>query len=212
MPQSPDSGFDRVASFYDPLARLVYGSKLQEAQRWLLKFIPDGATILIIGGGSGWLLQQVLQHTSPSHVLYLEASEKMLLKAKQLNPNQIIVEFRHGTDTGLQPHVSFDVIITPFLLDLFPDARLNQLMGRIYTSLSTGGIWLFADFWPVEQKPPFWQKLLAKSMYLFFGLLSGVQATQLPDYRKRFNRLGLQEIASESFYNGFVQSKVFRKV
>jgi len=209
LPQSPDSGFDRVVSFYDPLAKLVYGSALQDAQRWLLPFIPNGASILIIGGGSGWLLQQVLQQTSPGHILYLEASEKMLQKAMRLNPNQTIVEYRHGTDADLLPHEQFDIIITPFLLDLFPDVRLTELMQRLHSVLSPTGSWLFADFWPIQQNPPFWQKLLAKSMYLFFGFLSDVRGRKLPDYGKHFNRLGLQEIAAESFYNGFVQGKVF---
>lgn len=209
MPQNPDSGFDRVASFYDPLARLVFGSALQDAQHWLLHYIPAGASVLIIGGGSGWILKEVLQQTSPKHILYLEASEKMLQKAKQLNYSATIVEFRHGTDADLQPHEQFDVVITPFLLDLFPKQRLTQLMQWLNYSLAPSGLWLFADFWPVKQKPPFWQKLLTKSMYLFFGVLSDVQTQDLPDYGKHFSRLGLHEKYSQSFYKGFVQAKVF---
>jgi tRNA (cmo5U34)-methyltransferase len=208
----PDSGFDRVASFYDPLAKLVFGNSLQDAQCWLLPFIPNGATLLIIGGGSGWLLKQVLRHTSPKHILYLEASEKMLQLARLQNPATTIVDFRHGTDADLHPHEQFDVVITPFLLDLFPDERLSQLMQRLYSVLDPSGLWLFSDFWPVQQKPPFWQKQLAKSMYLFFGLLSDVQGRQLPDYSRHFNRLGLEEQQRAGFYKGFVQSKVYQKV
>ncbi|MBB6612231.1 class I SAM-dependent methyltransferase [Pontibacter sp. Tf4] len=211
MPPTPDSGFDRVASFYDPLARLVYGSALQDAQQWLLPHIPAGASVLLIGGGSGWLLQQVLQKTSPKHILYLEASEKMLQKAKQLNPGTPVVSFRHGTEADLLPHEQFDVIITPFLLDLFPDARLAELMQRLCYSLAPNGRWLFADFWPVQHNPPFWQKLLAKSMYLFFGFLSNVRGRLLPDYSRHFTSLGLQEQHSAAFYKGFVQAKIFEK-
>ncbi|NDK54620.1 class I SAM-dependent methyltransferase [Pontibacter sp. BT213] len=208
---APDSGFNGVATFYDPLARLVYGPALQHAQRWLLPYIPDGATILIIGGGSGWLLQQVLLQRSPAHVLYLEASEKMLTLAQKLNQQQTIVEYQLGTDADLQPHQQFDVIITPFILDLFPDERLTQLMHRLYSALARDGLWLFADFWPVQQQPLVWQKLLAKSMYLFFGILSDVKARQLPDYGAHFKALGLKEQQSAAFYKGFVQAKVFRK-
>lgn len=211
MPQHPDSGFDLVASFYDPLAKLVFGSSLQDAQAWLLPYIPKGATVLIIGGGSGWLLKQVLLHTCPKQVVYLEASEKMLQLARQQNPASTIVTFRHGTDADLQPHEQFDVVITPFLLDLFPDERLSQLMQRLYAVLAPGGLWLFTDFWPVQHQPPFWQKLLAKSMYLFFGVLSGVQGRQLPDYHRHFSESGLKEQQRKVFYSGFVQSKVYRK-
>jgi tRNA (cmo5U34)-methyltransferase len=206
-----DSGFNQVAAFYDPLAKLVFGTNLEKAQNWLLPYIPDGATILIIGGGSGWLLKQILLNTSPAHVLYLEASEKMLDLARQLNQQPEVVTYRLGTDADIQTHEQFDVIITPFILDLYPEHRLTQLMHRLNNVLALGGLWLFADFWPVQQKPPVWQKLLAKSMYLFFGLLSGVRASQLPDYDKHFRQLNLQEQASEQFYKGFVQAKVFRK-
>ena len=209
MPQVQDNGFDRVASFYDPLARLVYSTALQDAQCWLLPYIPAGASVLIIGGGSGWLLQQVLQHSAPKYILYLEASANMLQKAKQLNSGTAIVEFRHGTDADLSPHDRFDVVITPFLLDLFPADRLTQLMQRLHATLVPGGLWLFADFWAVEASPPIWQKLLAKSMYLFFGFLSNVQARHLPDYGKHFSSFGLQELAHAEFYKGFVQAKVF---
>ena len=211
MPQNPDSGFDRVAAFYDPLARLVFGSALQDAQHWLLPYIPAGASVLIIGGGSGWILKEVLQQTTPNHILYLEASEKMLQKAKQLNYSATIIDFRHGTDADLQPYEQFDVVITPFLLDLFLEQRLTQLMQRLNYILVPGGLWLFADFWPVKPNPHFWQKLLAKSMYLFFGVLSDVQARQLPDYSKHFSSLGLKEKYNQSFYKGFVQAKVFCK-
>jgi tRNA (cmo5U34)-methyltransferase len=212
LPLNPDSGFDRVASFYDPLAKLVFGSSLQDAQRWLLPCIPSSSTILIIGGGSGWLLQQVLEHTSPVRIVYLEASGKMLQLAQQQNLAPPVVEFRHGTDADLPPHEEFDIIITPFLLDLFPEERLSRLMQRLYGVLDPGGLWLFADFWPVQQKPPLWQKLLAKSMYLFFGLLSDVQGRKLPDYRRHFDELGLKEKQCVGFYKGFVQSKIYRKV
>ncbi len=132
--------------------------------------------------------------------------------ARQRNQHQTIVEFRQGTDADLHPGEQFDVVITPFILDLFPEKRLTQLMQRLYAVLIPEGVWLFADFCPVQQKPPFWQKLLAKSMYLFFGILSDVKAKQLPDYKTQFSELNLQEQATKSFNKGFVQAKVFRKV
>lgn len=211
MHLNPDSGFDRVASFYDPLARLVFGSSLQDAQNWLLTFIPKDSTILIIGGGSGWILEQILQYTSPKHILYLEASAAMLQKARNRNHGKAQVEFRLGTDASLRADEQFNVIITPFILDLFPPNRLSQLMHRLNQVLAPKGLWLFTDFWPIHQKLPFWQKLLKRSMYLFFGFLSKVQAKQLPDYQRHFDELSLQELHTCSFYKGFIQSKVFRK-
>ncbi|WP_114783392.1 class I SAM-dependent methyltransferase [Botryobacter ruber] len=215
MNKLPDSGFDRVSSFYDWLATLVYGNSLQEAQLALLPFVQEHSKVLLIGGGSGWLLEQLCRSGKKLQVLYLDAAPNMIYKAKQrFNhlpfPHQVTATFRTGTEAALLPAERFDVIITPFLLDLFPPLRLQQLMAKLLASLQPNGCWLFADFWPVAPAPPFWQRLLIKSMYLFFGTLSGVQARALPDYRRQFEQLCLQEVFSNSFYKGMVQAKVYR--
>ncbi|MBC5993458.1 class I SAM-dependent methyltransferase [Pontibacter cellulosilyticus] len=216
MPKLPDSGFDRVAPFYDKLARLVYGSSLQKAQLYLLPFVPDKSRVLIIGGGSGWLLQQLILTGKQLDILYLDASPAMLHHAKskysQLSfSHSCKVEFRLGTEAALLPHDEFKVIITPFLLDLFPPQRLQQLMQRLSDALASGGQWLFADFWPVQQPARWWQKVLVWGMYTFFGAVSDVEAKELPDYGVYFKQLGLQEVSTKSFYAGFVQAKVFER-
>ncbi|MHC2993790.1 methyltransferase type 12 [Pontibacter sp. HJ8] len=217
MRQPKNSGFDTVAPFYDSLSRLVFGNSLRQAQLAHLRAIPARARILLIGGGSGWLLEKLLQLQPSLTVTYLEASPKMLQMAQaRLAKNQALatapVTFRLGTEDALQPGETFDVILTPFLLDLFPDQRLRPLLDRLYQTLTSGGSWLFSDFCPVQLPPPLWQRLLLQSMYTFFGLLSGVEARALPDFEQHFARLQLQEERAASFYGGMVQAKVYRKV
>ena len=216
MPTLPDSGFDRAAPFYDPLAQLVYGNALKKSQLYLLSFIPDNCRVLVIGGGSGWLLEQLLHTNKELQFLYLEASPKMLQQAKQKYDqlhqfHTCKVDFRLGNEQTLRQHEQFDIVITPFILDLFPPKRLQQLMQKLDEALSENGLWLFADFWTVQQPPAWWQKVLTWSMYTFFGVVSDVKAKELPDYAKHFQRLRYREVASESFYGGFVQSKVFER-
>mgnify|MGYP005750290833 CR=1 FL=1 len=216
MPKLPDSGFDRAAAFYDPLAKLVYGSALKDSQLYLLPFIPDNCRVLIIGGGSGWLLEQLLHTGKQLDILYLEASPKMLQQAKQKydrfhHHHTCKVTFRLGNEQALLPHETFEVVFTPFLLDLFPPQRLQQLMQKLDEALLEDGLWLFADFWPVQNPSIWWQKILSWSMYTFFGVISGVEARRLPDYRYHFEQLGYREVVSRSFYGGFVQAKVWER-
>jgi tRNA (cmo5U34)-methyltransferase len=208
--------FDKVAPFYDGLSRLVFGSALRRAQVAHVAAIPENACVLLIGGGSGWLLEQLLRQKPKAKVTYLEASPKMVQLARQRlarDPGiaQAAASFCVGTENDLLPGESFDVIITPFLLDLFPDERLQVLLDRLCLALVPGGLWLFSDFWPVEKPRPYWQQLLLKSMYTFFRLVSHVQANQLPDFEQHFNRLPLQEMQTARFYKGMVQAKVYRK-
>ena len=218
MPKLPDSGFDRVSAFYDPLSRLVFGGALEQAQLALLPFVPDKARVLLIGGGSGKLLEQLLGTGKKLQILYLEASPNMLRKAQQRaqariqSINSAEVDFRLGTEDALLPQEQFEVVLTPFLLDLFPAPRLRHLMQRLHAALAPGGHWLFVDFWPVAAPPPLRQRLLLKGMYVFFGLLSDVKATGLPDFEVQFRQLYLQEVYSAQFYRGMVQAKVYRRL
>ena len=214
MPHLPDSGFHRVASFYDWLARLIYGNALEQAQRSLLPHLPPQGRVLVIGGGSGWLLEQLLKTGLQLDILYIDAAPAMLQRAQHRyarfrQPHQCKAVFRLGTEQALQPQEQFDAVYTPFLLDLFPPRRLQQLMERLADALTPQGTWLFADFWPQQQPPPYWQKLLVWGMYTFFGAVSGVKARQLPDYASHFKALGFQELYSHSFYKGMVQAKAF---
>ncbi|MDX5348143.1 MAG: class I SAM-dependent methyltransferase, partial [Hymenobacteraceae bacterium] len=163
--------FDAVADFYDPLSRLVFGNTIKNAQTCLLQHIPKTATVLIAGGGTGELLTELLQQHQPVNVVYLEASAKMLHltkeKLQRLTPAQREqVQLIHGTEASLPNTPDFDVIITPFLLDLFPEEQLQPMMQTLHQNLKPGGKWLVADF-QLQPESPRWQKVLVKSMYLF---------------------------------------------
>ena len=65
-------GFDRVAWFYDGLALLVFGSAQRAAQRAALRGLTLGRPhVLILGGGTGWVLGEVLRRVPAATVLYL---------------------------------------------------------------------------------------------------------------------------------------------
>ncbi|MHA6249094.1 class I SAM-dependent methyltransferase [Pontibacter sp. CAU 1760] len=216
MPYLPDSGFQAIAPVYDRLAKVVFGSALEQAQAALLPCLPPQGRVLLIGGGSGWLLEQLLRTGKNLHILYLDAAPAMVALAQKryalyARPHACTVTFRVGTEQALLLHEQFEVIFTPFLLDLFPSSRLAQLMARLSRALIPQGQWLFADFWPEQQPVPWWQQFLIWAMYLFFGAVSGVQARQLPDYHDQFEALGFREIYSRPFYKGMVQAKIFRR-
>ncbi|MBC8084152.1 MAG: class I SAM-dependent methyltransferase, partial [Hymenobacter sp.] len=130
----PDSGFDRVATFYDPLSRLVYGRALLRAQQFALTAgLPPGAPhLLVIGGGTGRVLLEILRRRPQATVLYLEASPLMLDQARaglhrHLPAAAAQVEFRLGTEVALPGRETFDGLVTFFFLDLFEPVRLRQL-------------------------------------------------------------------------------------
>ena len=100
--------FDFIAPFYDLLARLVFGRAISRSQTRFLLEIPSGAKVLILGGGTGWILLDIFRQANPSEVLYLEASSHMLAKAQETaaalpEGERKRISWLQGTEQEMQP-------------------------------------------------------------------------------------------------------------
>ncbi|RYC69433.1 class I SAM-dependent methyltransferase [Spirosoma sordidisoli] len=220
-------GFDWIEPVYDILAKIVFGSRLQRAQ---LRFIDQihrqqtsrepadssvlsaPVSVLLLGGGTGWLLQQILQRCQPVRVLYLEASGRMLARATRRilhQPFSIEVRFQTGDEQTIPADEQFDVIITPFVLDLFTRATLqHRMIPRLLEALRPGGIWLVTDFVPAQG---WWQRVLLWSMIRFFRLTAGIEARQLPDWQLLMSQAGLVCRDRQSAVGGMVSAEVWER-
>ncbi|WP_426490737.1 class I SAM-dependent methyltransferase [Hymenobacter sp. 102] len=210
----PDSGFDTVAAFYDALARLVYGPALRQAQQAALDAgLPAGTgRVLVIGGGTGWVLGEVLRRSPPARIVYLEASPRMLARSQawlhQYLPQHLAqVEFRLGTEAALRPHEQFDVVLTFFFLDLFEPGRLRAIVARLRSGLAPAGVWLLADFAAPHR---WWHHILLWLMYRFFGLSTGISARQRPPIEAALRWAGLTAAPAGRSFGGMVEASVWR--
>jgi tRNA (cmo5U34)-methyltransferase len=210
----PDAGFDRVAAFYDPLSRLVYGKALLRAQQHALVVgLPPGAPhVLVIGGGTGWVVLELLRLRPAATILFLEASAQMLAGAQtQLLRHHPAaasqVEFRLGTEASLSGHDRFDAVVTFFFLDLFEPPRLRKLVARLDTVRNPHAPWLLADFAPPQT---WWQRSLLAAMYRFFRLTTGIRGQKLPPIREELARLGLRAEEPKRFFGEMVEAAVWR--
>lgn len=214
QPSAPN--FDRVAWCYDTLAGLVFGPALRRAQRAALQHLPAGAPrVLVVGGGTGWVLAEVLRHRPKATVLYLEASAAMLrrsqaqlLRAGAAKRAQVV--FRHGTQADLQPADGpFDALVTFFVLDCLPAPALPAAVAQLAALRRPGAPWLVADFAPPHTA---WQRLLLGAMYRFFRLTTGLAARALPPLRPALGAVGLQvQEPAQWFYGGAVEALVFNE-
>ncbi len=202
--------YDAVAGFYDRLSRLVFGDTIYRAQCYLVKAIPPKANILIIGGGTGWILEEIAKvHPAGLSITYIESSEKMmqLSRRRRVEKNQVIF-IRHAIqDVRLEK--SFDLVITPFLFDNFSAATLRQVFLKINSHLKQQGLWLYADFQTQENKLS--SKVLLKVMYLFFGLVCKIEASRLADPTHLFYENGYRKEKQAVFYGGFISAIIYQK-
>ena len=140
--------FNWLAHYYDSLTGIVFGKALHKSQVCFLRLVPQGCNMLIIGGGSGKILT-VLQEVNPScNIWYVEASSEMLsMAAKKISGEfRSRLSFIHGTEKSIPQGIRFDVVMTNFFLDLYPDQQLLEITEKIYHSLDRKGLWLVSDF------------------------------------------------------------------
>ena len=125
-PKNNDASFDRVAWVYDWLASRVFGFSIRDAQISVLEHIEPNSDILLIGGGTGWILPHFPDRNLT--IYYLEASPAMIKKSQARNlpqkSNQVI--FQLGNESFLKNKPPFDIIFTPFFLDLFEKKLLSR--------------------------------------------------------------------------------------
>jgi spermidine synthase len=196
----------------------VFGKCIKQAQIDTISYIPHGAAVLIIGGGTGWYLQELLTRKKLQKVVYIEASRKMLnLTHKSIQKilpelSGTTVELRLGTEDKIYPHEHFDVVVTHFFLDMFSQHLLQKISQVLHRSLKQNGLWLIADFRISATETglhQWWKKELVKSMYLFFRAVCHISAKTLPDFGCLFADLGLQLAYESTFYKGLIFSAVY---
>ena len=197
--------FDKIAFIYDRLATLIFGKSISDSQKYFLSRIPDHSKVLILGGGTGWILEELFATKPNLGVCYIEASAKMMDLAKAKLHEDKRVQFILGTETDI-PDRSFDVVITNFYLDLFKEGSLRNALEKIKRSITPKALWIVTEF----GDHTWWHKVLLKMMYLFFQFVCNIEANRLPNWNKAMQELGGIKSESKSFYRNFIEATVFQ--
>jgi len=207
--------FDLVAPIYDGLATLVFGGAIKRSQIACLDQLENVESALVIGGGTGWILHELLTRTSVKRVLYVELSASMLEKSRRLversHPEWLSrVEFRCGTEESIeQSDLPFDLIVTNFFLACFNDANCTQMIQRLHRFMGPDGRWLFVDFQlPLFGPARLAAKALFKVMFTFFNLASDLESKGPPNYSLGFDPLKLRTLHDRRFYADMIRVKV----
>ncbi|NCD71585.1 class I SAM-dependent methyltransferase [Mucilaginibacter agri] len=203
------SNYDNTAWFYDPLSRMVFGRSLIKSQTSLLKYIPAKANILIVGGGTGWLLDEITKvHPDGLDVTYVEISAKMMALSKNRNLGNNNVTFINRAIEDVKFLRQFDVIFTPFLFDNFTAENLHRIFNHIHNLLKPDGIWLNTDF---QVAGKWWHKLILQTMYTFFKVFGAVETSTMPEIQTLFKQKNYRILSQQTYYGSFVISQAMQK-
>lgn len=203
------ANYDNAAWFYERLSKLVFGQTQVIAQEYFLNLIKPCSKVLIIGGGTGELLESLTRlHPSGLHITYVEISAKMMALSRRRNIGGNQVTYITAGIEEVNFPSTFDVVITAFLFDNFSEEDLARVFPIINAQVEPGGLWLNTDF---QLTGPFWQKLMLKSMYLFFKLLRAVEVTKPPNVIETFKEYGYRLNKEKAFYGNFIIAAVYQK-
>lgn len=203
------ANYNNSAWFYDKLARLVYGSELVEAQVYLLKHVPQNCNVLIVGGGTGWILEELSKiHPSGLNITYVEVAPAMMARShkRAIAGNNLI--FINNAIEYVNLPLKFDVVITPFLFDNFKEKNLVLIFDHIDGMLNENALWLNASF---QRTGKWWQGVLLQTMFIFFKVICGIEASRLPAIAECFEQKGYKLVEKKDFFKDFIGARVYRK-
>jgi ubiquinone/menaquinone biosynthesis C-methylase UbiE len=209
------SNFDIIAAPYRSLEYLTLGKTLENCRNHYLPQLIDRRHALVLGDGDGRFLAQLLTHNPHLHVNAVDTSSTMLqLMRKRCE------EEAHNADIRLSTHHAdaltfplegpYDLVVTHFFLDCFTQSEVDSLIARITPTLAPGALWLISDFRIPTGLMRLPAKLLTRSLYLAFRILTGLRTTHLPDHVTPLKAFGLKRITHQHRLAGLLTTELWQ--
>jgi hypothetical protein len=190
--------FDGLAPFYRTMEILCAGRKLQRCRTAWLPEIPAPRSILLAGEGHGRSLEACLRQFPQAKIVAVDASAGMLEQARagigRANLNCSRVEFvQADLLTWNPPSEAFDLIVTHFFLDCFPEDQLAVVVSRLAAGARPDAHWLLADFQVAPSGAARWRsRCILAMLYAFFRLVTGLPASRLVCPEAALERAGFR--------------------
>lgn len=200
--------YDKIAKQYDFLSRMVFFKSQVKAQTEQLRYIRHCKSLLIVGGGTGWILKDLNTISPPIKIVFVETAIEMIALAKKIATHHQ-VEFVHQDIETYQTDPIFDAVLTPFLFDNFDSTKAEKVFLHIDSLVTKAGIWLYVDFY-MNEKSALWKKAILKAMHLFFRLINVVRVNDLIDTAPFFEPKYVA-IAEKYYYGRFIRAVVYEK-
>jgi ubiquinone/menaquinone biosynthesis C-methylase UbiE len=213
-----EPNFNPIARPYRWLEYLAFGKALENCRTHYLPQLLDCRSALILGDGDGRFTSKLLAANPDIKVLAVDISATMLELLRQrceaatphasdrlrtLNANALTFPLEN-------PEASYDLVVTHFFLDCLTPPELDALITRINPALPPEALWLISDFRIPNGVMRLPAKLLIRSLYFAFRILTGLRATHLPDHATPLTQAGLTRIAHQHRLLGILTTELWQ--
>lgn len=211
---SAPANFDRIARPYRILEYLTLGKALERTRMHFLPRLPESGNVLVLGDGDGRFLEHLLATKPDLRATALDSSDGMLrLLRERCAPYASRLRTLHGDAIGFIPpaNASYDLLVTHFFLDCLTEPQLDELVQHLSPALAPDALWLFSDFrippgsmgWPA--------RILVRSLYLAFRVITGLRVTQLPRHGLFLSAAGFRRIDRQLFFFGILTTELWQR-
>ena len=139
-----------VAGYDEHIRKLIPGYELMHAQvrATFQVHLAADAHVLIIGCGTGYEIQYLLQHFPKLHITAVDPSLTMLAQAKH-NIQHLAqaeqVTLLHGTAADLADHLLFDAALSLLVAHFIDNTHKAQFFAEIYQHLKPNAMLMTYD-------------------------------------------------------------------
>jgi SAM-dependent methyltransferase len=213
-PATPPN-FDHIAKPYRWLEYLTLGKALENCRNHYLPHLLNRRRALVLGDGDGRFLARLLTQNPDLQTDAIDTSATMLQllrkRCEAASPNAVTNLRTHQTNALTFPlEDSYDLVVTHFFLDCLTQPELNTLIDRTANHLRPGALWLISDFRIPTGPMQLPAKVIVRSLYLAFRILTGLRTTHLPNHATPLTEAGLTRIAHQHRLAGLLTTELWR--
>jgi SAM-dependent methyltransferase len=214
----PEVNFDHIARPYHWLEYLTLGRSLERCRLHYLPAVLHQKRALILGDGDGRFLAQLLAQNPRLQADVVDTSATMLKllrrRCEAASPNiPPRLQIHHVNALTFCPPQGekYDLVVTHFFLDCLTQPDLEALIARIAPTLTPGALWLLSDFRVPPSGPMHLAaKLIVRTLYLAFRILTGLRTRHLPDHATPLARAGLTKISHHHRLAGLLTTELWQ--
>lgn len=210
--------FDALAPWYRTLEWVAFGDDLQRCRVACLGEVAAPKRALIVGEGNGRFLSELLRLHPEIEVDCVDASRRMLRLAQTRVENKLgnrgmRVRFLHRDIMSWSPpEHHYDLLVTHFVLDCFPEAQLTGIIGKLARAATNDANWLLADFHvPHDGMARLRARVWLAAMYLFFRVTARIRASELIDPTSCLRAHGFVLARQHFFRCRILKSELWRR-
>jgi SAM-dependent methyltransferase len=214
-PDTPN--FDSLAHIYRWMEYCSFGPMLERCRFHFLSRCAQARHALVLGDGDGRFTARLLAANPAIQVDAVDASTAMLAALRKRVRGDSGADSRlHTIQADLRrfspPRQGYDLVASHFFLDCLTDEDVSALVGRLLPHLTEDARWLVSEFSVPEIG---WQRvgarLLIRSLYFAFFLITRLRVHRMPDYSKIFREHGFDRGEPAVYLGGLLVSEVWTR-